>query len=409
MDRNSVALLGFSVPESIASRAFSVDSLPGVTSYKFGWSLARALREGFGDVCLLSSCPIQNYPLGRQIAFRGGPFESQGFQGQLLGFLNLLVLKHVSRLYSCWRTGPEMLRRHGVRWLFVHGTHTPFLLFALAQRHQGRKVAVVVTDPPGVIRKTDGRFARMLKRLDARIVKLALSHVDLVITLAPELARRFAIDVPTLVFPGVLDAAWAERASRDASALHRSQEVFTIVYAGSLEAAYGVGRLIEAVHGMACDSVRLKLFGRGNQEHRIKELAALDDRIVYGGFVGPEALAGELLAADLLVNPRPTEEDFAAMSFPSKLIEYLAVGRPTLTTRIKSIPDEFQPYFLYIDDESVEGIRSAVLRVMTLDRSETKAIAERGKSFVYANSSERAIGRRIRESVRQVECLLPAS
>jgi glycosyltransferase involved in cell wall biosynthesis len=278
------------------------------------------------------------------------------------------------------------------------------LLFALAQRRSGRKVAVIMTDPPGVVRQTDSGLARILKRLDERIVKIMLSQADLVMTLAPQLASRFASDVPTLVFPGILDGTWAEQVSHNASTLPRRSELFTVVYAGSLQAAYGVDRLVEAVHGMACDSIRLKLFGRGNQEQRIKAVAAIDHRITYGGFVGNEALVPELIAADLLVNPRPTTEDFAVMSFPSKLIEYLAIGRPTLTTRIKSIPSDFQPHFLYIDDESGEGVRGALWRVMALERSELEAMAERGKAFVHANSSERAVGLQIREAVRKVEC-----
>ncbi|CAI09473.1 hypothetical protein ebA5884 [Aromatoleum aromaticum EbN1] len=400
----NILLLGFTVPDPVARKLFALDPSPAVQTHKFAWSLARTLQHGFGKLVLASACPIQNYPTARRVFFQGGRFDVGGTQGVFLGFVNLLVLKHLTRFAACLLTLPRLLRSQRVDWLFVHGIHTPFLLFGILARLTGRKLAVVLTDPPGVVLATDSRIARALKRLDVWLVSRALRHADAVIALAPELVRRLAIAKPALVFPGILDSSLVADGAVNRFCAE-STGTFTIVYAGGLNRAYGVDRLLDAILGIDDVPVRLKLFGRGDQESRIRDLAASDSRIEYGGFVGNEVLQPELHAADLLINPRPTEEAFAAMSFPSKLIEYLATGRPILTTRIVSIPENYQPYFNFIDDESAFGIRRAVLDMIRMPADQRDLQGLYGQKFIYNEASEAAVGSKIVQFIQYVSSL----
>ena len=56
----------------------------------------------------------------------------------------------------------------------------------------------------------------------------------------------------------------------------------------------------------------------------------------------------EELKATLLVNPRPTTEEFTIYSFPSKNMEYMASGTPLLTTKLPGMPEEYHQYVLAI-------------------------------------------------------------
>jgi glycosyltransferase involved in cell wall biosynthesis len=401
MTKPHVLLLGFTVPDAEARGLFSLDSSPAVQTHKFAWSLARALQAAFGGVVLASACPIQNYPLGRKLLFRGSQFEENGIKGALLGFVNLLVLKHLTRFIACLLTLPLLMMRHKVEWMFIHGTHTPFLLSGLLARLFGRKLAVVLTDLPGVILPTDSRLARALKRVDIWVVGGVLARADAVIALAPALVKQFAIRKPSLVIPGILDSTIVAQASKTAIKSIPTKP-FMIIYAGSLSSAYGVDRLLDAIQGLDGFDVRIKLFGRGDQEPKIKALVACDARFQYGGFVGNEQLIPELRKADLLINARPTHEAFALMSFPSKLIEYLAMGRPVLTTRIVSIPQSYMPHLYFIDDESPEGIRRAILGVMATPPIERESRAAHAQKFICAESSEMATGHQIAQLIRSI-------
>lgn len=396
--------LGFSVPDDFATEIFLLDPVPPVQTHKFGWSFARALKHSFSKVVVASSCPVQNFPLVRRLFFLGGGFKSHGMDGVFLGFINLLIIKHITRLASCFASVIPLMRRQDVDWIFIHGLHSPYLIFGLLMRLFGRRLVVVLTDPPGVVLATDNRCARLLKKVDSWAIGHMLQRVDAVIALAPELVRRLAPSRPALVFPGILESTLGiPAASGSISDKYDMADPFTVIYAGGLSQAYGIDLLLDAVLGFGPEvNICLKLFGRGDQEERIRKLAADNPRIVDGGFVDEATLLPELLSADLLINPRPTSELFAAMSFPSKLIEYLATGRPVLTTRIQSIPDVLKGSFSYIYEESADGIRTAIEKIMRIPATQRLEQALAAQRIVQDNYSEAATGRKISEFIEKL-------
>lgn len=403
-----VLLLGFTIPDELAQKLFEIDPLPAVQTHKFGRSLARSLKLGFGALALASTCPVQNYPLVPKIFFGGRRFRLEGCEGILLGFINVLAIKHFTRFASCLIYVLPLIRQKRTTWIFVHGVHSPFLIFGNIGRLVGCKLAVVLTDPPGVILGTDGLIARLLKHLDAWLLKRLLRRADAVLALAPDLVNDLTPGKPSLVFPGIFSSNLTHlrdepQVAEKKRAPEAAPKPFTVLYAGGLYAAYGVDRLIDAVAGIDNYPVQLRLFGRGDQENRIRELSSHDPRFFYGGFVGGEELMSELEAADVLVNPRPTGEKFAQMSFPSKLVEYLAIGRPVLTTRIKSIPESFNDCFFFIEDETPEGIRAALLHLIHLTPSERGRTSSYGRSFVEKELSEAVIGKKIADLIRRVD------
>ena len=89
------------------------------------------------------------------------------------------------------------------------------------------------------------------------------------------------------------------------------------------------------------DDIELWLFGSGDMEKDITDYCKSDQRIKYFGMVPREKVVKFEKKAKLLVNPRPTNNEFTKYSFPSKTIEYMASGTPLLTTRLPGIPSEY--------------------------------------------------------------------
>lgn len=400
--RASVLLLGFTVPSSIGWSLPHLDDRPAIQTFKFGWSLARAIKSGVGEVFLASSVPIQNYPQGKRILFKGGTFVEYGIEGLMLGFINVLVLKHITRLFSCLVRLPFEIRRRRIDWIVLHGVHTPFLLFGLLARVFGVRLLVMLTDLPGVVLPTDGIITRVLKRLDRTFIHWLVRRADGYMCLSPAMIESFNLSNPNICFPGILSAEF-QMAVLETERTGPPKHVngWTIVYAGGLTSAYGVDALIEAVESIDSPDVRLVLYGRGDQEQKIRDLANQDDRFSYGRYVGDDELVPALLAADVLVNPRPPGRLFAILSFPSKLIEYLATGRPVLSTRIASIPPALTPYFNFVEEEGPEGIRASLLRLFgAFGEAEEKAAA--GRLVVAEELSEPAIGRKISNLIEEI-------
>lgn len=109
------------------------------------------------------------------------------------------------------------------------------------------------------------------------------------------------------------------------------------------------------------ENFRLKLFGSGPFVEKLKtKYTKKDSRIQYMGVAPNAEVVAAELDASLLVNPRPTHEEFTKYSFPSKNIEYMASGTPLLTTKLPGMPKEYYPYVFLIENESVEGYAKAL-------------------------------------------------
>lgn len=384
-------LLGFTVPDSMLDKILSQVGYLPIQTHKFAWSLARALRAGGAEVQLLSAMPSSNFPALRKLFFFGERFNEEGFVGKTLGFINLVGLKHITRALACILSGWKAISGHESGVILVHGVHSPFLWFSIFLRRRNRKAVIVVTDPPGVYFPGDGSFVKFLKRLDRRVVKLALSRVDGVVVLTQALADDFSPKCRSLVLPGFMDRNLEQIDAPSGG----GSDVFNIAYAGGLFDEYGVGNLIDAVREIECIPVRLTLFGKGDLESRIKECAATDSRIVYGGVVTPKQLIPLLQSADLLVNPRPSNQDFVRHSFPSKLIEYMALGVPVLTTKLPGIPPDYLEKMYLVQDESAAGIRDEILKIAGSPFDARQDAARDARSFIVNVASEKAQGARI--------------
>ena len=366
-------LLGFTVPDAMARAFFVHDPLPAVQTHKFAWSLTRALCHAHREVRLLSAAPVQSFPLFPRVRFRSCGFREAGVEGRLIGFLNLVVLKHATRFFAIVRAWPQIVRWR-VETVYVHGVHTPFLLAGLLFRARGLRVIAVLTDPPGVSLPTDGWFSRLLKHVDRALAGMIIRRFSGVIALAPELAARHARGLPVLVVPGIVGADWLARLTALPPGSPGNDRP-VVLYAGGLHAAYGVDRLIDAAELLP--DVDFRFYGKGDQVARL--IRASPANASYEGFVDAPALARAIRQADILVNPRPTGSRMAAQSFPSKLLEYLASGKPVLTTRLDAIPPEIAGCFDYPEDESPAGLAAAIRRMLAMphDRSGVPALVER--------------------------------
>lgn len=389
MKANAV-LLGFTVPDSVAQEIFAMDPLPAVQTHKFAWALTRALRGACGNVRLLSSIPVQSYPIVPKLLFRGFEFRcGDEIRGTSIGFVNVIGLKHVTRLIGCLLRAPRMLFGWQTDVLFVHGIHTPYLLFALFMRVCGVKTVAVLTDPSGVVVPTDGGLAKRLKALDSRIVRLLLGRFSGTVALAPDLVANFSETKPTVVFPGILNADW--RKAVEAAAPSSPRERFTVLYAGGLNRSYGVPLLVEAAAQLP--DVDFVFLGKGDCVDVVAESGL--DNVRYGGFVGPDELLAHAMAADVLINTRPPTAAFAVASFPSKLIEYLATGRPVLTTRIASIPPDLADAFFYIEDDGVEATVTAIGTLRAMDPETRAARGRQAREAVVSAYSEDAVAAKL--------------
>ncbi|MGK0713944.1 glycosyltransferase [Aerococcus urinaeequi] len=143
--------------------------------------------------------------------------------------------------------------------------------------------------------------------------------------------------------------------------------IMTVVYTGTLNKKFGVVNLVEAFHNTSIKNTRLKICGRGDSEEIIKSYAAKDERIIFLGQL-PNTEAVKLQKrATVLVNPRQNNEEFTKYSFPSKNMEYLLTGRPVIAYKLDGIPDEYDNYFHYVEDDSIDSFTNKIEEILLMD------------------------------------------
>lgn len=392
--RQSAILLGFTVDEISFMEMSDKSGVMPTQTHRFAWNLTNAMRSSGTDVSLLSVLPVPNYPEYPRRIVRASIIQQDGVHGVTLGFLNVVLLKHISRFLACITRGMRFIRLHQPRVLVVHGVHTPFLLFArLIKPLYRTSICVVMTDPPGVVREGDGKVVRMFKFIDRHLVRFLSTGFDGAICLTPALAEDFAPGVPSLIMEGFANP---ELSRIDFKKDYLTSTRLHIAYAGGINAEYGVANLVRAFQRISDPTARLELYGRGPLDAWVLKQSEVDARIKHHGLVAHEDLIPRLAHASVLVNPRPAAQGFVRYSFPSKLLEYMALGVPVVTTRLDSLPKEYLPFFEVTEDDSVEALVQAIERVhnhyaVAVER------ALQGQVYVVQEKSVAAQGKRIAE------------
>jgi glycosyltransferase involved in cell wall biosynthesis len=119
-----------------------------------------------------------------------------------------------------------------------------------------------------------------------------------------------------------------------AANLVRTEHPPTLVYAGSLDARWGVDLSIRAMPLLRRQfpDIRLLIAGRGPAEQELRQLAlsmGLGDCVRFEGFVPYPDLPNLLAQADIGV-ATSRRDSFRRYASPLKIVEYMAAGLPVI-------------------------------------------------------------------------------
>ena len=161
-----------------------------------------------------------------------------------------------------------------------------------------------------------------------------------------------------------------------------------VLYTGTLNRELGIAELLRAFEQMP--EVQLWLCGRGDMEDEVRRSAEKHPNIRYFGFVSQEEALSLQGRAATLINPRSPEGLYTRYSFPSKTLEYLRSGRPTLCYALEGIPEEYGQYLIYIQQSGADGIRQAVQEWLQKPAAEREARGRSGREYVLQQKNPKA-------------------
>lgn len=176
-----------------------------------------------------------------------------------------------------------------------------------------------------------------------------------------------------------------------------------IMYAGGIHKIFRIDKLLKAFCLANIPNLDLLIYGDGDDIETIKLFEQDNHYIHYKGVIPSNMLKTVERRAILLVNPRPSTDEYTKYSFPSKTLEYMGSGTATLSTRLPGIPAEYFDYMYWFDDESEEGMSRTLRSIFSQSDEDIKKMGLKGSAFVYENKSAIKQSRKIIELFRQIE------
>ena len=206
------------------------------------------------------------------------------------------------------------------------------------------------------------------------LVKQA-SSLDGYLSLTHGLVEIFNTNKPSYVFEGLV--------SEESEG--KKDPIFNYFYfGGSLYEIYGVKTLVDAFHKSNV-KYKLVLAGNGPLVDYIEQMAEDDYRILYLSQLSKEKNIAYMRNSIANINPRPLNYKMDNESVPSKLLEYLSIGTPVISTKYPKLYSTFKDDVTWIDGNSVEDMRFALehYEVPNQEQYLKKAATARRKVFEF--------------------------
>ena len=182
---------------------------------------------------------------------------------------------------------------------------------------------------------------------------------------------------------------------------HCHQIPRVVMYAGGVYEKYGLKLLVDAFDRLEIDA-ELHIYGNGTYVDSIKEKSQTNTRIQYKGIVSVDKIYQLERDATLLVNVRPSDEEFSIYSFPSKVHEYMSTGTPALLTRLKGIPEIYYNYCFTVNKEDCDGVYDALKDVLSRSDDELIRVGKDAFDFVSKEKNNLEQGRRIISFIKEL-------
>lgn len=167
------------------------------------------------------------------------------------------------------------------------------------------------------------------------------------------------------------------------------------MYTGILDKKYGIEILVKGFDKANIPNAELHIYGNGDFKNELLKLSKKNKNIKYFGLKPNNYIVEEQQKATLLINPRPSNEEFTKYSFPSKNMEYMVSGTPTLLTKLPGMPKEYLEYVYVLENESVDGMAEKLIEILNLSPEELKEKGKLAKEYVLNNKSNKNQAQRI--------------
>ncbi|MDI9408655.1 MAG: glycosyltransferase family 4 protein [Candidatus Pacebacteria bacterium] len=203
----------------------------------------------------------------------------------------------------------------------------------------------------------------VLPKLAIQAEERMLKEADLLVTvsdvLRDELINKGVAPERIISFPNSIDPKifnpnrFSTRQIEDLRGnFNIPSDAIVITFVGTFGLWHGAEVLARAIFNICtqdlsfviANRIYFMMVGNGSRLESVKSIIGQNDRVIYTGLIAQELAPLYLAASDILLSPHvPNSDGSRFFGSPTKLFEYMAMGKPIIASRLEQIEDILTP------------------------------------------------------------------
>lgn len=351
----------------------------------------RAFLSGFANKeikPIIFNCPdIGSWPKRSKLVHVPASFTTfHSLPCHNASYYNITYFKRYSIYYNLKKRLVNWLKTHPNEkvTIIVYALIYPYIKAAVDIKKQFPNVEVccIVLDLPEFFGDSDSWLSSFL--FSPKNTYELVDHIDSFILLTKFMAERLNVgNRPWLLMEGIYEPKHFDVNS------HYKQKA--VLYTGKLDKRFGIRNLVDSFMRISNIEIELWICGGGSDEDYVKSCTEKDSRIKYFGFLHQSKVFELQRKASLLINPRSPEGEYTRYSFPSKTMEYMASGTPTIMYNLECIPDEYKPFLILM--EAHDDMSKVIGNWLSKSESDLYSFGKKAQNFILENkTADKQIG-----------------
>lgn len=344
----SIAFLGTLVPD--------VDEFNNQAFYRSANLVQAGILENLSkhsELKILSSQPVPTFPRDKSFFCKRKVINySENIKITTIPSINIVVLREMMRgIYAMFSLIFWALKNYDKkRCIMVYNTYSPPLpiVYIISKITNSKSMAILydLGMPPKSL-KLDF-FRKFIYQMVELSAKLIIPCLDGRIVITEAIAHDYAPGKHFLM----IDGGISENIVNHLFPLEYNEKRIntTFLCAGSLWSGNGIKHLLDSLKINKNPKIKIFFAGKGPDLDLILIASKNDDRIQYLGMLSTQELFEVYKKVDVLLNIRVIPSEEGRYLFPSKLLEYLVVGKFVVTTKAVHIEKEYGNYCYVLND-----------------------------------------------------------
>lgn len=285
------------------------------------------------------------------------------------------MISEFVRVFLCLR---RLFKSSPNNLLIIYALHSPFLLAAVLLRKRISCSCVIVPDLPEYMSRRTNAIKLFGKWIDRKVINFCIKRLDSYVLLSPYMRERLPIaNKPWTLMEGIYNEEIVNKECGSASVKEK-----IILYTGNLSSQTGITDLLAAFRQIESPNYRLWIRGNGVTKDDVLKAQEVDTRIKYFEPMPIEELRKLQRQATVLINPVRPSNEFTKYFFPSKTMEYLASGTPTIMYKLPCLPEDYYSHLFFVEKETIESLKEKIIEVCEKPQQELNEFGAKASEFI---------------------------